>query len=181
MSGGYFCGGDRTYFRMEQFADELEEEIRWNNMTDESGFLRGLEKETLDLLIEKLAAIRTLSSAMQAIDWYFSDDDGEEELKRKLKALPDPTLQTSNVNKVWPIEDEAGITWLNADGQCHRVDGPAWECKDGRTSWFINNVCLGVEARGFWALWDKLSPEERNNPNLLFWQARFGLRPQLGQ
>ena len=53
------------------------------------------------------------------------------------------------------------------DDKIHREDGPAVEEAGGRTVWCLQNEILGWRVEGFWKLWDRLTPEQRGNPNLL--------------
>ena len=75
-------------------------------------------------------------------------------------------------------EDGPAVEWLNGDkywyrdGKQHREDGPAIEWKEGSTKWYLNGELLGSNDKGFWALWDQLTPEQRGNPNLLRWLPR---------
>lgn len=92
-------------------------------------------------------------------NWWYKDD----ELHRE----DGPAIEDADGHKAWYI-----------NGQCHRVDGPAeWEggavpvgwARDG---WYIDDKPLGFGPKGFWALWDRLTPEQRANPNLLRWLPR---------
>ena len=53
------------------------------------------------------------------------------------------------------------------NGKCHRTNGPAVEFNDGNTSWFVSGKRLGFNDKGFWALWDTLTPEQKQDPVLL--------------
>jgi hypothetical protein len=57
-------------------------------------------------------------------------------------------------------------------GKYHREDGPAsiWYKENGFVdfySFWFNGSHLGISNTGFWALWDRLSDEQRMNPNIL--------------
>ena len=58
------------------------------------------------------------------------------------------------------------LYWYLND-QLHREDGPAIEYPSGSKCWYFNGKSLGYGATGFWGLWDRLTPEQRANPNLL--------------
>lgn len=60
-----------------------------------------------------------------------------------------------------------GDKWWYKDDELHRTDGPAVERADGSKVWFLYDQFLGVDDTGFWALWNRLSDEQRNNLNLL--------------
>ena len=53
------------------------------------------------------------------------------------------------------------------DGLLHREDGPAVEWADEIQEWWLWSNCLGEGGEGFWALWDRLTNEQRANPTLL--------------
>jgi hypothetical protein len=74
----------------------------------------------------------------------------------KLHRLDGPAIDRSNGDKSW---------WV--DGKRHRTDGPAIEWSNGFKEWQVNGECLGYDDNGFWALWDRLSDEDRANPTLL--------------
>jgi hypothetical protein len=57
--------------------------------------------------------------------------------------------------------------WRNTKGKFHRIDGPAVEMLNGNKEWWVGGRCLGLNDKGFWALWDRLSDEDRANPTLL--------------
>ena len=53
------------------------------------------------------------------------------------------------------------------NGKLHRLNGPAFEYADGFKAWWVNGKCLGFNDEGFWKLWDKLTPEQKQSSNLL--------------
>ena len=55
----------------------------------------------------------------------------------------------------------------SVNGKFHRLDGPAVETPDGYKSWYVNDELLGKNDEGFWALWDRLTPEQKQDPVLL--------------
>jgi hypothetical protein len=80
--------------------------------------------------------------------------------------------------------------WKNSKGQLHRTDGPAvkWEggneewfmngkrhrqngpaivLSSGDKFWYVNGKGLGKNEEGFWRLWDRLTPEQKQDPVLL--------------
>ena len=63
-------------------------------------------------------------------------------------------------------------------GKEHRDDGPAvtWYNDDGSIDFevfIIHGKRLGNDKKGFWALWDSLTEEQRNNPEILKCLSRF--------
>jgi len=85
-----------------------------------------------------------------------------------------------NGNKVWllngelhrtdgpAIEQADGLKEWYFNGKKHRVDGPASEWPDDLgDAWWFNDEFLGDGDEGFWALWEKLTPEQRSDWKLL--------------
>jgi hypothetical protein len=58
-------------------------------------------------------------------------------------------------------------TWYNYNGLQHRIDGPAVEWNNGAKEWWFNGKYLGPNAFGFWALWERLTDEQRSDWKLL--------------
>jgi hypothetical protein len=72
------------------------------------------------------------------------------------------------------IERVDGIKEWWVDGKRHRTDGPAVEETDGAKSWHKDGEWLDYNDEGFWALWDRLTDEQRNNVNLLMHLPKAG-------
>lgn len=58
------------------------------------------------------------------------------------------------------------------NNRVHRIDGPAWisYSKSGLINselYYINGAYLGKDNVGFWALWDRLTKDERHNQLIL--------------
>ena len=67
-----------------------------------------------------------------------------------------PALELPNGTKAWFV-----------DGKRHRTNGPAVEYANGHKYWFVDGKNLGFNSGGFWALWDTLSPEQKEDTTLL--------------
>jgi hypothetical protein len=67
-----------------------------------------------------------------------------------------PAIEYVNGIKAWWVE-----------GKYHRTDGPAIEWSGSHKEWWVNDKFLGDNDRGFWALWEQLSDEDRANQTLL--------------
>lgn len=65
------------------------------------------------------------------------------------------------------VEHTDGTKHWYKDGKRHRADGPAVVWTDGDKCWYLDGQFLGYDATGFWALWDRLTDDQRNNVNLL--------------
>jgi hypothetical protein len=76
--------------------------------------------------------------------------------KGKRHRLDGPAVECENGHKEWYVE-----------GKRHRTDGPAIEWANGNKAWWVDGKLLGYDDKGFWALWDSLSNEDRANPTLL--------------
>jgi len=67
------------------------------------------------------------------------------------------------------VVDSVGNKYWFKEDKLHREDGPAVEQRTGPIVWYLQDESLGDEAEGFWKLWDRLTEEQRANPNLLKW------------
>jgi hypothetical protein len=67
--------------------------------------------------------------------------------------------------------------WWTEGGKPHREDGPAiiWYHSDGSIleEDFYFHGYLGINDKGFWALWGRLTDEQRQKPELLKYLVRF--------
>jgi len=77
-------------------------------------------------------------------------------LNGKLHRSNGPAIEHSNGAKEWRLY-----------GKPHRLDGPAYERLDGFKDWYLNGKYLGSNDRGFWALWERLTNEQRSDWKLL--------------
>lgn len=89
MSGGHFVGSSYPYYSVNQFADELENEIENNNKEDEYGYCLKYSEETLAYLREQVRNIRKLSETMRAIDYLYGGDHDEDSFMRAVKKIED--------------------------------------------------------------------------------------------
>ena len=76
--------------------------------------------------------------------------------KGKLHRTGGPAAELSNGDKEWCV-----------NGKLHRLNGPAIERSDGEKAWYVNDKFLGYDNKGFWKLWDTLTPEQKQDPVLL--------------
>jgi hypothetical protein len=67
-----------------------------------------------------------------------------------------PAIEYADGSKSW---------WVGR--KLHRTDGPAIEYVNGDKAWYVNGKYLGHNDSGFWALWERLSDEDRASPTLL--------------
>ena len=87
MSGGHFgnCGYD--YYKVAQFADELEVEIQNNNKPDEYEYAPNFSPETIKYLRKQLRQMRKVSEIMRHIDYLYSGDHGEDSFMVRVKEV----------------------------------------------------------------------------------------------
>lgn len=78
MSGGHFNDNEYIYYKVSQFADELEQEIANNFTKDEYGYTRNYSKEVIVYLLDQLPKLRKMSEIMRAVDYLYSGDHGED-------------------------------------------------------------------------------------------------------
>ena len=78
MSGGHFgdCGYD--YYKVAQFADELEVEIQNNNKPDDYEYAPNFSPETINYLRKQLIPMRKMAEIMRHIDYLYSGDHGDD-------------------------------------------------------------------------------------------------------
>jgi hypothetical protein len=100
MSGGHFgdCGYD--YYKVSQFADELEEEVRNNFEKDEYGYAYEYPAEVCEYLLEQVPKMRKMAEIMRHIDYLYSGDHGSDSfmgiVKEVEKKYNDPLQQILN-------------------------------------------------------------------------------------
>ena len=85
MSGGHF--GDYDYYKVQQFADELEEEIWNNDKEDEYGYVRNYSPETIKYLRKQLRQMRHTAEIMRHVDYLYSGDHGEDSFMERVKEV----------------------------------------------------------------------------------------------
>ena len=86
MSGGHF--GDYDYYKVAQFADELEVEIQNNNKKlDEYEYAHNFSPETIRYLRKQLRLMRKVSEIMRHIDYLYSGDHGDDSFMERVKEV----------------------------------------------------------------------------------------------
>jgi hypothetical protein len=78
MSGGHFNDNPYVYYRVQQFADELENEIENNNKEDRYGYSPSYTPEIIEILKKQIPEINRVAKIMKAIDYLYSGDYGED-------------------------------------------------------------------------------------------------------
>jgi len=85
MSGGHF--GDYDYYKVAQFADELEVEIQNNNKPDEYEYAPNFSPETIKYLRKQLLKMRKMAEIMRHIDYLYSGDHGDDSFMERVKEV----------------------------------------------------------------------------------------------
>ena len=94
MSGGHFgdCGYD--YYKVVQFADELEEEVRNNFNEDEYGFAHEYPPDVCKYLLEQVTKMRKMAEIMRHIDYLYSGDHGPDSFMVRVKEVEEKYKDT---------------------------------------------------------------------------------------
>jgi hypothetical protein len=87
MSGGHFGGCGYDYYKVSQFADELEQEIDNNGKVDEYGDKREFDPDVIDYLEEQLPKLRKMAEIMRHIDYLYSGDHGDDSFLLRVKEV----------------------------------------------------------------------------------------------
>ena len=87
MSGGHFgnCGYD--YYKVAQFADELEQEISTNNTVNEYGDKHDYDPDVIDYLEAQIPKLRKMAEIMRHIDYLYSGDHGDDSFLLRVKEV----------------------------------------------------------------------------------------------
>jgi hypothetical protein len=87
MSGGHFgdCGYD--YYKVTQFADELEVEIENNGEVNEDGYKYEFDSDVIDYLEAQLPKMRKMAEIMRHIDYLYSGDHGDDSFLELVKEV----------------------------------------------------------------------------------------------
>ena len=104
MSGGHF--GDYDYYKVHQFADELEVEIHNNNKPDEYGYVKNYSPETIKYLRKQLRLMRYTAEIMRHVDYLYSGDHGEDTFMIRVKDVENHHEENEKlVNRLDESED----------------------------------------------------------------------------
>jgi len=101
MSGGHF--GDYDYYKVSQFADELEQEIATNGLKCEDYYMENFypnhEPEVIEYLKEQLPKLRKMAEIMRHIDYLYSGDHGDDSFLLRVKEVE---AKYSFINPIHP-------------------------------------------------------------------------------
>jgi hypothetical protein len=88
MSGGHFNDNGYIYYRVYEFADELESAIQNNDRVDDPDYYSPrYSKEVIGYLKPKVEEIRKMAKLMKEIDYLYSGDHGEDSFMRIVRGM----------------------------------------------------------------------------------------------
>ena len=87
MSGGHFNDNGYAYYKVHQFADELETEITENNTLNDYNYCPNYSDEVIAVLKKQLPEIRRIAMIMKHIDYLYSGDCGEESFMKRMSEV----------------------------------------------------------------------------------------------
>ena len=108
MSGGHFNDNDYVYYKVAQFADELEEEIQNNTKLDEYGYAPNFSPETIKYLRKQLIPMRKMVEIMRAVDYLYSGDHGEDSFMWRVKEVEKHWKECEALATRWDEWNETG-------------------------------------------------------------------------
>lgn len=94
MSGGHFNDGERIYFKVMGFADELLCSLEDEPEEGEETIIEEVGGECKELLRARVDEIQRVAEAMRLIDRLFSGDMGEESFMGAVRADSPRTVQS---------------------------------------------------------------------------------------
>jgi hypothetical protein len=91
ISGGHFNDCGYEYYKVSQFADELEAEIQNNgregSKEDNYEWYPNHEPEVIEYLKEQLPKMRKMAEIMRHIDYLYSGDHGDDSFMERVKEV----------------------------------------------------------------------------------------------
>ena len=91
MSGGHFNDCGYEYYKVAQFADELEHEILNNGRegTTENGYewYPNHDPDVIDVLEEQIPKLRKMAEIMREIDYLYSGNIGDDSFLFRMKEI----------------------------------------------------------------------------------------------
>jgi len=106
MSGGHFNDCGYEYYKVAQFADELEEEIqnngkgRYEDRTYEQEWYPNHKPEVIEYLKKQIPIFNKMAEIMRHIDFLYSGDHGDDTFMQRVKEVEtkynDPIQQILN-------------------------------------------------------------------------------------
>ena len=93
MSGGHFNDCGYEYYKVAQFADELEEEIqnngkgRYEDRTYEQEWYPNHKPEVIEYLKKQIPIFNKMAEIMRHIDFLYSGDHGDDTFIQRVKEV----------------------------------------------------------------------------------------------
>lgn len=91
ISGGHFNDNGYVYYKVAQFADELEEEIRHNGKAgtdgDHSNWYSNFPVEVIEYLKAQVPKLRKMAEIMRACDYLYSGDCGDDSFMDRVNQI----------------------------------------------------------------------------------------------
>lgn len=91
MSGGHFNDCGYEYYKVYQFADELEQEISRNGKAgtdgDHSNRYPNYSQECIEYMKEQVPKLRKMAEIMRAIDYLYSGDYSDNSFMERIEEL----------------------------------------------------------------------------------------------
>jgi hypothetical protein len=98
MSGGHFNDYGYEYYKVAQFADELEAEIQNNgregSKEDNYEWYPDHEPEVIEYLKEQLPKMRKMAEIMRHIDYLYSGDHGDDSFMKRVQEVEEKYKDT---------------------------------------------------------------------------------------
>lgn len=100
MSGGHFNDNGYQYYKVSQFADELQEEIDNNGKARNEDRTYGVEwypnhdPDVIDVLQEQIPKLRKMAEIMRIIDYLYSGDIGDNNFFKRMQEIEDKYKDT---------------------------------------------------------------------------------------
>lgn len=87
ISGGHFNDNGYVYYKVSQFADELEHEISNNDVENEWGYAPNLTPEVIEYLKVQVPKLRKMAEIMRACDYLYSGDCGDDSFMDRVNQI----------------------------------------------------------------------------------------------
>jgi hypothetical protein len=98
VSGGHFGDYGYDYYKVAQFADELEVEIGNNgkegNAEDGYSWYPDHEPEVIEYLKQQLPKLRKIAEIMRIVDYLYSGDIGDDNFFERIKEIEEKYKDT---------------------------------------------------------------------------------------
>jgi len=94
MSGGHFNDNGYEYYKVAQFADELEQEIKNNFIKDEWRYYYGYPDEVIECLKSYIPQMRKIAEIMRHIDYLYSGDHGDDSFMKLVQEVEEKYKDT---------------------------------------------------------------------------------------